>query len=66
MFLEKLIDKMNKNIVSTQGTLLYIKTFENKYIFLKKDLYNTHYWNLFNHKKIIKERPLDLFKLRFK
>jgi hypothetical protein len=56
---------MKKNIISTQGTVLNIKTFENKYIFLKKDFYNSHYWNMFNHKKLLKERHIDLFKLRF-
>jgi len=56
---------MNKNIISTQGTVLNIKTFENKYFFLKKDLYNSYYWNMSNHKKLLKERHVDLFKLRF-
>jgi len=64
--LVRLIDKMNKNIVSTQGSVLDIKTTKNKWFFLKKDLYNTHYWNLFNSKKVIKKTHLDLFNLRFK
>ncbi len=57
---------MNKNIVCTQGSLLNIKTFKNKYLFLKKDVYNTHYWSLFTRKKLIKECHLDIFKSRFK
>ncbi len=57
---------MNKNIVCTQGALVNINTFENKWIFLKKDIYNSHYWALFNRKKFIKECHLDIFKSRFK
>jgi len=66
LFLGKLIDKMNKNIICTQGSLLNIKTFTNKWFFLKKDVYNSHYWALFNRKKLLKESHLELFKSRFK